>query len=81
MIARFQRATDWIRGAERGTSADVRDGGKRAWSLLVALRVQRRRADHLQAQGALDTFLTDVDELYAEFRKRFEDTKTRKRPN
>ncbi len=35
----------------------------------------------LRAQGALDTFLTDVDELYAEFRKRFEDTKTRERPN
>ena len=35
----------------------------------------------LRAQGALDTFLTDVDELDAEFRKRFEDTKTRERPN
>jgi hypothetical protein len=35
----------------------------------------------LWAQGALDTFLTDVDELYAEFRKRFEGTKTRERPN
>jgi hypothetical protein len=35
----------------------------------------------LREQGALDTFLTDVDELYAEFRKRFEDTKTRERPN
>jgi hypothetical protein len=35
----------------------------------------------LRAQGALETFLTDVDELYAEFRKRFEDTKTRERPN
>ncbi len=35
----------------------------------------------LRAQGALATFLTDVDELYAEFRKRFEDTKTRERPN
>jgi hypothetical protein len=35
----------------------------------------------LRAQGALDTFLADVDELYAEFRKRFEDTKTRERPN
>ena len=32
----------------------------------------------LRAQGALDTFLTDVDELYAEFRKRFE---TREHPN
>ena len=36
---------------------------------------------NLRAQGALDTFLTDVDELYSEFRKRFEDTKTRERPN
>jgi hypothetical protein len=35
----------------------------------------------LRAQGALDTFLTHVDELYAEFRKRFEDTKTREHPN
>ena len=35
----------------------------------------------LRAQGALDMFLADVDELYAEFRKRFEDTKTRERPN
>jgi hypothetical protein len=35
----------------------------------------------LRAQGALDTFLTDVDELYVEFRKRFEDAKTRERPN
>ena len=26
----------------------------------------------LQKQSALDTFLTDVDELYAEFKKRFE---------
>jgi hypothetical protein len=32
----------------------------------------------LRAQGALDTFLTDVDELYMEFRKRLE---TRERPN
>ena len=32
----------------------------------------------LRAQGALDTFLTHVDELYVEFRKRFE---TRERPN
>jgi hypothetical protein len=35
----------------------------------------------LRAQGALDTLLTDVVELYVEFRKRFEDTKTRERPN
>ena len=35
----------------------------------------------LRAQGALDAFLTDVDALYAEFRKRFEDVKTRERPN
>jgi hypothetical protein len=35
----------------------------------------------LRAQGALDTFLTDVGALYAEFRKHFEDTKTRERPN
>jgi hypothetical protein len=35
----------------------------------------------LRAQGALGTFLTDVDALYAEFRKRFEDTKTRERLN
>ena len=26
----------------------------------------------LQKQSALDTFLTDVDELYAEFKRRFE---------
>ena len=35
----------------------------------------------LRAQGALDTFLTEVDELYVEFRKRYEDTKTREHPN
>jgi hypothetical protein len=34
--------------------------------------------DDLRKQGALDTFLTDADELYAEFRKRFG---TRYRPN
>ncbi len=34
--------------------------------------------DDLRKQGALDTFLADADELYAEFRKRFE---TRERPN
>ena len=34
--------------------------------------------DDLRKQGALDTFLTDADELYAEFRKRFG---TRDRPN
>ena len=34
--------------------------------------------DDLRKQGALDTFLTDADELYAEFRKRFEN---RERPN
>jgi hypothetical protein len=28
----------------------------------------------LRAQGALDTFLADVDELYIEFRKRFENS-------
>ena len=32
----------------------------------------------LRAQGALDTFLTDVNEFYVEFRQRFE---TRERPN
>ena len=32
----------------------------------------------LRAQGALDTFLADADEVYREFRKRFE---TRERPN
>ena len=35
----------------------------------------------LRARGALDTFLTDVDELYVEFRKRFEETKTREHRN
>jgi hypothetical protein len=34
--------------------------------------------DDLRKQGALDTFLTDADELYAEFRKRFGN---RERPN
>lgn len=34
--------------------------------------------DDLRKQGALDTFLTDADELYAEFLKRFG---TRDRPN
>jgi hypothetical protein len=34
--------------------------------------------DDLRKQGALDTFLADADELYREFRKRFE---TRERPN
>jgi hypothetical protein len=37
--------------------------------------------DDLHKQGALDTFLADADELYAEFRKRFEDAKIRQRPN
>ena len=27
---------------------------------------------HLKQQSALNTFLTDVDELYAEFKRRFE---------
>jgi hypothetical protein len=34
--------------------------------------------DDLRKQGVLDTFLTDADELYAEFRKRFGN---RERPN
>jgi hypothetical protein len=34
--------------------------------------------DDLRKQGALDTFLADADELYAEFRKRFG---VRERPN
>jgi hypothetical protein len=37
--------------------------------------------DDLRKQGALDTFLADADELYREFRKRFEDTPTRERTN
>jgi hypothetical protein len=50
--------------------------------LLVALRMQREDVlTDLRAQGADDTFLIHVDELYAEFRKRFEDTKTREYPN
>ena len=35
--------------------------------------------DDLRKQGALDTFL--ADELYREFRQRFEDAKTRECPN
>jgi hypothetical protein len=37
--------------------------------------------DDLRKQGTLDTFLADADELYREFRQRFEDAKTRERPN
>jgi hypothetical protein len=37
--------------------------------------------DDLRKQGALDTFLADADELYREFRQRFEDAKTRECPN
>ena len=35
----------------------------------------------LQAQGALEIFLADVDLLYAEFRSRFEDFESRQRPS
>ena len=35
----------------------------------------------LRKQGALDTFLADTDELYREFRQRFEPAKTSERPN
>jgi hypothetical protein len=37
--------------------------------------------DDLRKQGALDTFLADADELYREFRRRFEPAKTHERPN
>jgi hypothetical protein len=32
----------------------------------------------IQTQGALDTFLDDVDELYADFRGRFDETISRR---
>jgi hypothetical protein len=35
----------------------------------------------LKAQGALEGFLADVDQLYAEFRSRFEDTESPQRLN
>lgn len=35
----------------------------------------------LRKQGALDAFLADADELYREFRQRFDAAKTRERPN
>jgi hypothetical protein len=37
--------------------------------------------DELRKQGALETFLADADELYREFRQRFEPAKTSERPN
>jgi hypothetical protein len=37
--------------------------------------------DDLRKQGALDMFLADADELYQEFRQRFEAAKTGERPN
>jgi hypothetical protein len=36
--------------------------------------------EDLRAQGALETFLEDADQLYADFRKRFENP-TSERPN
>jgi hypothetical protein len=35
----------------------------------------------LKAQGAMEGFLADVDQLYAEFRSRFEETGTPRRLN
>lgn len=35
----------------------------------------------LEAQGALEAFLAEADQLYAEFRSRFEDSGERQRPN
>jgi hypothetical protein len=35
----------------------------------------------LEAHGALETFLADANQLYAEFRSRFENSGARQRPN
>lgn len=37
--------------------------------------------EHLQNQNMLESFLDDVDRLYADFRKRFSDTRSTERSN
>ena len=79
--ARSERTSGGSKCSQRGPRAYVYDGRKVPGAFQLRFVSNDDLLHDLEEQGAIQTFLDDGDQLYAEFRERFQGPSTSERSN